>query len=883
MRIPEKSRMTRETGSRLGPYEIVSALGAGGMGEVYKAQDTRLDRTVAVKVLPSHLSEDPRLRERFEREARAVSSLNHPHICTLHDVGREGGVDFLVMEYIEGESLAVRLQKGPLPLAQALRRGIEIADALDEAHRHGVVHRDLKPGNIMLSGSGAKLLDFGLAKRAAGRMTDAPSLSALPTEAQPLTREGTILGTFQYMAPEQLEGKDADARTDIFAFGAVLYEMLTGRKAFEGKSQASLISAIMSGEPAPMTSLQPLAPPSLEHVVKRCLVKDPAKRWQASADVARELEWIAETASQSKPPDAPQKRRVFALAAAAILSAVVAAAVAWNLKPEPPPSRVQRYSIVLPPGHELSRLDRTAIAISPDGTNLVYNANGELYLRPLGELEARPLEGTRGATNVFFSPDGKWVGFVANGKLQKSSITGGAPVLLCDASYSVAGASWGDVGTILFAGGAGIYLVSASGGEPKQIVTAEDGKTCNSPHILPGSRAFLYTVGGFDFDSDSQIFVQSFETGQRRMLSQRGTDVHYLPTGHLVYMHGGSLLAAAFDLNTLDLLGSPIPVAEGVMHTPLGTGAAQYSISNDGTLVTITGVSWQRRLVWMDRRGQAEPLPLPEAGYTEPALSHDGRLTVMIREQGATNIWVYDLEREALTKLTFTGDSSQPIWSTEGKRVVFGQTQSPGMFSVLADGSAPPERLTTSDFYESPTGYSPDGRVLAFNHSTSITDVDIHLLQTGESSPKPFLGTPFLESAARFSPDGRWIAYEADESGRREVHVRSFPEGRDRQQISTNGGAQPMWNPDGGELFYQEGNRMMVVDVQTGATFGASKPRVLFEGRFLQELDGPGRYAVSADGQRFLLTAPSESSPEPGRIDVVVNWFEELKRKAPRK
>ena len=296
--------MALTPGTRVGPYEIVSALGAGGMGEVYKARDTRLDRTVAVKVLPSHLSEDPRLRERFEREARAVSSLNHPHICTLHDIGREGSVDFLVMEYIEGESLAVRLEKGPLPLAQALRRGIEIADALDEAHRHGVVHRDLKPGNVMLTASGAKLLDFGLAKRAAGRMTDAPSLSALPTEAQPLTREGTILGTFQYMAPEQLEGKDADARTDIFAFGAVLYEMLTGRKAFEGKSQASLISAIMSGEPAPMASLQPLAPPSLEHVVKRCLAKDPGKRWQASADVARELEWIAEIA---EPIDNPRR------------------------------------------------------------------------------------------------------------------------------------------------------------------------------------------------------------------------------------------------------------------------------------------------------------------------------------------------------------------------------------------------------------------------------------------------------------------------------------------------------------------------------------------------------------------------------------------------
>jgi serine/threonine protein kinase len=485
--------MTLETGSRLGPYEIVSALGAGGMGEVYKAKDTRLDRTVAIKVLPSHLSDDAALRERFDREARAVSSLNHPHICTLHDIGREGGVDFLVMEFIEGETLGKRLESGRLPLPDALCRGIEIADALDEAHRHGVVHRDLKPGNIMLTASGAKLLDFGLATRLRQGFRGQEPLSAFSTKHQPLTREGSLIGTLQYMAPEQLEGKEADARTDIFALGAVLYEMLTGRKAFEGKSQASLISAIISAEPASMATLQPLTPPNLEHVVERCLAKDPGKRWQAASDAARELEWIGETAGTRAPViSAPKRWRGLPLAAGSILGAMVAAFIAWNLKPEPPPRRVQRTSIVLPEGQELSRLDRVAIAISPDGRNLVYSANDQLYLRPLDEIEGRPLDGTREAINVFFSPDGKWFGFVANGKLQKAPIGGGAPVVLCDASGDVSGASWGDDGTILFAEILrGIYRVPDSGGDAKQIVAFEQGRFPNGPLMLPGSRAFL--------------------------------------------------------------------------------------------------------------------------------------------------------------------------------------------------------------------------------------------------------------------------------------------------------------------------------------------------------------------------------------------------------
>jgi serine/threonine-protein kinase len=540
----------------------------------------------------------------------------------------------------------------------------------------------------------------------------------------------------------------------------------------------------------------------------------------------------------------------------------------------------------LPEGQELSRLDQTAIAISPDGSNLVYNANGQLFLRPIDEPEARALEGTQGATNTFFSPDGKWIGFVANGKLQKAPIGGGAPVVLCDVSGFVAGASWGDDGTILFAGTTrGIYRVSDSGGEAKQIVAVEQGRFSNGPLILPGSRAFLYALGGVDYDADSQIFLQSFQTGEKRVLFQPGTDVRYLPTGHLVYIRGGALLAAPFDLDRLEVLSTAIPVAEDVMHDPMGTGAAQFSVSDDGTLVTITGFA-RRRLVWMDRSGQSEPLPLPESSYMEPALSPDGRrLALMIREQTGTDIWVYDLEREALTKLTFTGDNYFPIWSRDGKRVLFGRYgpikgEPPGIFSVPADGGLPPERMTTADSFESPTGYSPDGLVLAFTLIAATSD--IYVLRAGESSPEPVLTTPFGEWEARFSPDGRWIAYASNESGRLEVYVRSFAEGSGRQQISTNGGAQAMWNPQGGELFYKEGNRMMAVDVETGASFRASKPRVLYESRFLPGTTGAARFAVSPDGQRFLLTAPSESSPASGQINVVVNWFEVVRQRAPR-
>ena len=533
-------------GARLGSYEVLSPLGAGGMGEVYKARDTRLDRTVAIKVLPSHLADKPQLRERFEREARTVASLNHPHICVLHDIGQQDGIHFLVMEYLEGETLAQRLDKGPLPLDQVLRYAIEIADALDKAHRQGVTHRDLKPGNIMLTKVGAKLLDFGLAKLRADAAPGVP-FSQLPTAQDSLTVEGTILGTLQYMAPEQVEGKvdDVDARTDIFAFGAVVYEMATGKKAFEGKSAASVIGKIMQYDPPPMSSLQPMTPPTLDRVVKKCMAKVPEKRWQAASDLYDELKWIAEGGSETGMPAvavtvaaSPGWRRALPLVLTAVVAVILGGIAVWILMRSGvlPPQPVSRFALTLPLtellGARTSGMFEPVVALSPDGTRLVYVANQQLYLRLMDSLEARPIPGTEGAAAPFFSPDGQWVGFFADGKLKKVSISGGAALTLCDAPNS-RGASWGPDDTIVFAPtpNSGLFQVSAAGGTPQVLTTLKAGDVAHDyPHSLPGGKAVLFRVWGSTSLATSRIEVHVLGTGERRVLVQGGTHVRYVPT-----------------------------------------------------------------------------------------------------------------------------------------------------------------------------------------------------------------------------------------------------------------------------------------------------------------------------------------------------------------
>jgi Tol biopolymer transport system component/tRNA A-37 threonylcarbamoyl transferase component Bud32 len=907
-------------GRRLGPYEILAAIGAGGMGEVYKARDTRLNRIVAIKVLPVHLADRAELRERFEREARTVASLNHPHICVLHDVGQQDGTDYLVMEHLEGETLAQRLQKGPLSLEQVLQYAIEIADALDKAHRKGVTHRDLKPGNIMLTKTGTKLLDFGLAKLKHEGPSTHVQLSELSTASDPITAQGTIVGTLQYMAPEQLEGKEVDARTDIFAFGAVVYEMATGKKCFEGKSQASLIAAILQIDPPSMSSLQPMAPVALDRTIKICFAKDPDGRWQAANDLTRELKWIAEGGSQAgvSPPPATAKgirslgrrERILSVGALLLVAAIVGIA-AWNLKP-PPPRAVTRAVINLPAGQQLAGLDSgPSVALSPDGTHLAYVARQggvqQLYLRAVDSLEAKPIPGTDGVINPFFSPDGQWVGFFASGKLKKTSVSGGAALTLGDVAANPYGASWGGQGTIAFAPTTFSVLqqVSESGGTSQPLTRLEKNDVSQRwPEFLPGGKALLFAASPAIANwVNAQVAVQSVGTGERRNLIQGGTYPHYAPSGHLVYVQGGSLMAVPFDAQRLAVTGTPVPVVEGVLESP-STGAAQYSISSTGTLVYIPGTvqSNQSELVWVSRSGAEQPLAARARAYRGPRLSPDGRRVAVTIQEQESQVWLYDISLQTLTRLTFGGNTNNnPSWTPDGKRIAF-ESNKEGPLNVfwqLADGSGGLERLTTSEYVPVPHSWSPDGQLMAFVEVNPSTGYDIWILRMGDPSPgsgqvplagsgqvrkaQPFLRTRFDEAVPRFSPDGRWLAYVSNESGRSEIYVQPYPGPGGKWQISTDGGTEPVWNPSGRELFYRTGDKMIAVEITTQPSFSVGKPRMLFEGRYrLTRVTSPN-YDVSRDGQRFLMLKPVEQAQAAStQINVVLNWFEELKRRVPK-
>jgi len=868
------------------------------MGEVYKARDTRLDRIVAIKVLPTHLAGFAESRGRFEREAKTIASLNHPHICTLYDTGHQDETDFLVMEYLEGETLAHRLQKSALPIQQVLQFAIEISDALDKAHRKGVTHRDLKPGNIMLTKTGTKLLDFGLAKLKQESTPANMPLSEIPTASDTLTAEGTIVGTLQYMAPEQLEGRYVDARTDIFAFGAVVYEMATGKRAFEGKSQASVISAIMSSDPPPMSSLQPMTPPALDRVVKKCLRKDADERWQNTHDLTDELKWIAEGGSQAMSTPTTAVKGIRALGRRALMIdlgallfvAAIASLATWNMKPAPAPSPqpVTRTVINLPPGQQLA--SGPAVALSPDGTHLAYVAvqggTQQIYLRAMDSLEARAIPSTEEADEPFFSPDGQWLGFFAGGKLKKVSLSGGAALTLSNIAQPY-GASWGSRGMIVFGPTFTGFLhqVSETGGIPQPLTGSEKGDVSQRwPEFLPDGKAVLFAAGpsGLAF-SNAQVAVQSVVTGERRNLAQGGTLPRYAPSGHLVYAQGANLMAAPFDPQQLVVTGAAVPVEEGVL---------QYSISATGTLVYVPGgvQSAQSKLVWVSRNGSEQPLAAPAHGYRNPRLSPDGRLvSVDIREQGV-QVWLYDLARETLTRLTFEGGANgTPAWTPDGKRIAF-QSNKEGpmnLFWLQSDGSGGLERLSTSEYLQSPNSWSPDGQLLAFTEPNPTAGYDIWVLRMSDRKAQPFLRTSFTKGAPRFSPDGRWLAYVSNESGRFEIYVQPYPGPGGKSQISTEGGTEPVWNRNGRELFYRNGDKMMAVDIATHASLVAGKPRMLFEGPYLPRTNLPAlatmpNYDVSPDGQRFLMVKPSESAETaPTQINVVLNWFEELKQKVP--
>ena len=889
------------TGKRLGPYEILSAIGAGGMGEVYRARDTRLDRIVAIKILPDHHANNPDLRERFEREARTVAGLNHPHICVLHDIGHQEGTDFLVMEYLEGETLAGRLVKGPLPLDQVLKYAIEIADALDKAHRKGITHRDLKPGNIMLTKSGTKLLDFGLAKLSQQESPVAAApLSQLPTVKDAITAQGVILGTLQYMAPEQVEGKETDARTDIFAFGVVVYEMATGKKAFEGKSQASLIAKILETDPSPMSSLQPMTPPALDRIIKRCLAKEPDERCQSAKDLTDELKWIAEGGSQTGigapvvSGGEPKKYLGWMAAATAVAIVVIAAASAVAYLRRPPPSAIQvvRFSIA-PPARGTFSVNPTFLAVSPDGSKLLFVANQQLWIRALDSSTAQALPGTETAAEPFWSPDSQFVAFLADGKLKKIAITGGPAQTLTDAPGAAGGGAssssgtWSHEGVVLFTTPDGaLNRVPESGGTPTPVTTLDASRSERAhmwPQFLPDGKHFLYFALSAKTENNA-IYVASLDSKERKLLLNASSNPVYVHPGYLVFNRGGTLMAQPFDAQRIQLAGEAVPIAEGVEFSGNLNGArAAFAASDNGVLAYRTGSAAARlTMVWVSRNGAEQPLPAPPHNYVLPRISPDGKRVATGIEEADGQIWLYDLSRDTLTRLTFEGAGNiDPVWTPDGKRVAFKGAEN-RLFWEPADGSGGMEALTSSELSGNnvPGSWSPDGQALAFTQDT-VPARNIWILPLKDRKPQLFVRSPTYETAPVFSPDGHWIAYDSRESGRDEIYVRPYPGPGGKWQISTEGGTEPVWNPKGRELFYRNGQKMMAVDFSTQPTFSAGKPRMLFQGPYVPTPRSFPDYDVSSDGQRFLMLKTNEQAQGPAQINVVLSWTEELKQKVP--
>jgi Tol biopolymer transport system component len=884
-------------GARLGHYEIVALIGAGGMGEVYQARDTRLNRVVAIKVILDDLSSLPEARARFEREAQAIAALNHPHIATLHDVGRHELTDFLVMEWLDGETLSARLARGPLPLNHAVQYAVEIAAALDQAHRHGVTHRDLKPANIMLTKSGVKLLDFGLAKLRRSGKTSSVSVVATETEA---TSQGTILGTLQYMAPEQIEGAAVDARADIFAFGAVLYEMVTGQRAFEGKSRGSLMGSIMRDTPPPVSSVQRIAPVALDRLIATCLAKDPDDRWQSTRDLWRELKWMADSGAVDEKSFVPivdgagtrPALSVGLVVGIALIVAVVAAAAAWRLKPGAPaaPTPVARLTVALPPGDRMGNLGTPSIAISPDGEKLAYvNLRGnirQLYVRVLSTMEANPVIGTEGASVPFFSPDGQWLGFFAEGKLKKIRLTGSAPETLCDAATGLGG-TWGTDGTIYFVpfNATGLWKVSDAGGARQQVTTLDRGKGEVShrwPQVLPGGQAVIFTVWTGPGSDERHLHLQMLTTGERRVLVQGASGGRYVASRHLLYSREDVVTAVPFDLATLQLNGQAVALGERVYDDE----GPQFSVSESGIFAyaPVSAKRYQRQLVWVDSRGAVEPIQAPPRPYTDPMIAPDGRSVAFTNIGPIETIWIHDFSRRTQTSLTPTaaGSSQAPVWTSDGTRIVYRATRQGfrNLFWKAVDGSGDEERLTTSENVQTSTSASRDGKHIAFVDTSLGTGTDIWVLSLEAREPRVFLKTPSSEGSPRFSRDGRWLAYSSTESGAREVYVRPFPGPGGKAQISTDGGYEPVWSPTSRELFYRQGDRMMSAAIATAPALRAERPRLLFEGAYLVSDTGGAGYDVAADG-RFLMVQPIEPQPAATAINLVINWFDDLRRRVP--
>jgi Tol biopolymer transport system component len=876
--------MTIAAGSRLGPYEILSPLGAGGMGEVYRARDTRLDRTVAIKVLPTHLSTSLESRQRFEREAKTISQLSHPHICALHDVGREGETEYLVMEYLEGETLADRLLKGPLPLEQTLRFGIQIADALDKAHRQGIVHRDLKPGNVMLTKSGVKLLDFGLAK-AFDQEGPVESLTSAATSARDLTAEGAILGTLSYMAPEQLEGKKVDSRTDIFALGATLYEMATGKKAFATSSQASLITLIMSADPPPISQVQPMSPPALDRVVKTCLEKDPEDRWQSAGDVAKELKWIAEGSAGAIPSivaGGGRRREMLGWGIAALAVVLGALAVLLSRRSQAP-EELMRFTIMPPSDQGFLGW----AALSPDARRIAFliqddGGRNSIAVRSLDSLEMRRLPGAEDARGVIWSPDGREIAFFSEGKLKRIGTEGGPVQTVCEGGGGFSGA-WSRQGTILFTKefGAPIVAVPATGGTP-QPVTALDparGEVAHfHPAFLPDGRHFVFVARNIDPEKTS-VMLASLDSKDVRRLFHADSAAVFADPGYLLFARDNALFAWRFDPQSMKLAGEPVPTLEQVRYA---TEDNLLSASAAGNRVAYLPWFTRRRLVWVDRKGREVGALGEIGGYEDVRISPDGgKVAVALRDPSHgqnLDVWVLDASRGTGSRITAERtDEFDPAWFPDGERLVYVSDHA-GFYNLYerpASGGAEKVLLQTKQDKVLPT-VSSDGRYLLLSASKGANFTRVLIPLSGGGDSLQLSGdSRFSEEQSEISPDGRWTAFASSESGQRQVYVQPLPAGSKRQ-VSIGGGLTPVWSRNGSELFYvaRDGMLMSVAVHPAAGRLEIGEPQPLFllqlavsgEVQFLRH-----PYDASPDGQRFLVIRRAPDAEAGGAV-VVTNW-----------